>query len=112
MYAAATCTGTILRGDALDEYHDRVDNSTVAASGVLARIESRGIRVVDQTTQTPNTVRTPYARMQSDTDIRPGDRYRDDTHGITYVVLDVDQPNQLGRESDLNVGLQRVTAAE
>lgn len=112
MYHAATCRGSILRGTTESVFGDDEDNATVAASGVLARIKSKSRRVFDSTTQTARIVQVPTARMQSDTDIRPGDRFRDDTHGVTYAVIEVDQPDQQGRESDLLIELKRVKAAE
>jgi hypothetical protein len=105
MYAVATCRGSILRGTTENEFGDDEDNNTVAASGVLARIKSKGRRVFDSATQTARIVQVPMARMQSDTDIRPGDRFRDDTHGVTYAVIFVDQPDQQCRESYLLIEL-------
>jgi hypothetical protein len=113
MYAVASCVGSIYRGTTTDEFQDVVDdNTTPAASGVLARVETRNVRVLDQNTQTPTTVRRPVARMQSDTDIRAGDRYRCTRHGVTYAVLSATQPSKSGRESDLIVELQEVIPAE
>lgn len=115
MYAVATCVGSIHRGTTTDDVGDVVDvndSSTTVAEGVLARLRTRSIQLRDQTTQTPTTVRRPVAQMQSDTDIRPGDRYRCTRHGVTYAVLSATQPDQLGRESDLIVELQQVVPAE
>lgn len=112
MYAAATCRASILRGSTADEFGDEQDNESVAASGLLAHIGEKASRVFDSATQTARIVRTPYARMQSNTDIRPGDRLRDDTHNITYPVINVTQPSTLGRTSDLHIELRRVTPAE
>ncbi|GAA1281511.1 hypothetical protein [Saccharothrix xinjiangensis] len=116
MYAVATCTGSIYRGTTTDDVGDTVDvdvdTATPVATRVLARIKTRTVQLRDQTTQNPITVRRPVAEMQSDTDIRPGDRYRCTRHRDTYVVLSATQPDQLGRESDLIVQLQQVTPAE
>ncbi|ANZ35251.1 hypothetical protein BBK82_03350 [Lentzea guizhouensis] len=113
MYAVATCRGSILRGSTESEFGDEEDNETVAASGVLARIKSERRRVFDSATQTARTVRVPMARVQSDTDIKAGDRFRDDTHGgVIYAVIDVDQPDQQGRQSDLVIELRKLKPAE
>jgi hypothetical protein len=113
MYAVATCRGSILRGTTENEFGDDEDNNTVAASGVLARIKTTSRRIFDSSTQTARIVDVPMARMQSNTDIRPGDRFRDDTHGgTTYAVINVTQPDQQGRESDLVIELKKVNKAE
>jgi hypothetical protein len=44
-------------------------------------------------------------------DLRIGDRVRDDTNGITYIVNDVTQPGGVGWTSDLDVDLKRITPA-
>lgn len=112
MYALATCRGSILRGTTTNAFLDAEDNDTVVASGVLARIKTTSRRVFDSATQTARVVDAPAARMQSDTDIRPGDRFRDDTNGGTYAVINVTQPDQQGRDSDLRIELRKVKKAE
>lgn len=113
MNTVATCRGSILRGTTENEFGDLEDNSTVAASGVLARLKTTRSVVQDSATQTPRVITSTQARMPSNTDIRPGDRFRDDTNGgTTYAVLDVTQPDTQGHKSDLDVLLRQVTPAE
>ncbi|NUU26116.1 MAG: hypothetical protein HOV68_32140 [Streptomycetaceae bacterium] len=113
MYAVATCEGPTYRGTTTDEVGDVVDtNTSPYLARVLARVEVRTVRVQDSTTQTPTTVRRPVARMQSDTDIAAGDRYRCTRHGVLYAVLSATQATRSGREDDLIVELQEVIPAE
>jgi hypothetical protein len=113
VYARATCRGSILRGTTQNEFGDEEDNGTVVARDVLAQIKTRSRRLFDSATQTSRIVDVPMARMQSDTDIQPGDQFRDDTHGgVIYAVKNVTQPDQGGRESDLVIELVKVKKAE
>lgn len=113
MYTVATCKGSILRGTTQNEFLDEEDNGTVVARNVSAAIKTKARRIFDSATQTARTVSLPVARMQSDTDIRPGDQFRDDTHGgVIYAVKDVTQPDQQGRDSDLVIELVKVKKAE
>lgn len=109
MYALATCTASILRGTTTDEYGDAVDASTVAHSGVNAQILDNVMRVYDPSTQTPRIVRSYICHMQSGTDVRIGDRLRDDTHDVVYIIENVTQANQAGLTVDLILDLRRIT---
>lgn len=111
MYALASCTASILRGTTVDEYGDPQDVDTVVHTGVPFSIQETEARVYDPATQTSRVVRTPVAACQSDVDLRIGDRVRDDTNGITYIVNDVTQPGGVGWTSDLDVDLKRITPA-
>lgn len=91
MYALATCTATVLRGTTANEFLDVVDTDTSVATGVLAAIR-----------RTSKAIR---AQVQSDVDLRVGDRLRDDTHGPTYVVQSVTTPGGPGVAGDLEVEL-------
>jgi len=113
VYAVATCKGSILRGTTQNEFGDDEDNGSVVARNVSAAIKTKARRLFDSATQTARIVDVPMARMQSDTDIRPGDQFRDDTHGgVIYAVQNVTQPNQQGRDSDLVIELVKVKKAE
>lgn len=65
----------------------------------------------DPATQTPRIVRKWAGSMQSDAPVQSGDQLRDDTHGITYIVLSATQPGGPGWTSDLVLDLRRVTPA-
>lgn len=109
IYAVATCVCSILRGTSTNEFNDAVDNSTVAASGVITSIEETTSRVLDPTSQTPRVIRSVNGRVTSNVDIRVTDRLRDDTHATVYIVENVTQPGGPGFTSDLELELRRVT---
>lgn len=111
MYAIASCTASILRGTTTNEFGDTVDTDTVIQSGIPFYISDIADRVWDPSTQTPRVIRSIDGQCQSDVDLRIGDRVRDDTNGITYIVNDVTQPYGAGWTSDLDVDLKRITPA-
>ncbi len=112
MYALATCTASILRGTTTDEYGDTVDSDTVVYTGIPMSIQETESSVFDPATQTRRVVRRPQGACQSDVDLRIGDRIRDDTNGITYIVNNVTQPGGVGWTSDLAIELKRITPAQ
>ena len=114
MYAPATCVASILRPTgALTSRGDPAATYTVIATGQPASITEDGKRTWDAATQTPRTVRTLSALMGSATDIRKGDRLRDDTHGgLLYVVKDVTQERSFAYTPDIELDLGRVGGGE
>lgn len=108
MYALATCTVSILRGTSTNQFGDTVDNGTVAASGIPASIIVRTKSVSDAGTQTPRVIQQVMGAIGSNVDIRDTDQLRDDTHGITYSIQSVIQPNGPGLTPDLQLELLRV----
>jgi hypothetical protein len=112
VYALATCTASILRGTTTDDYGDTVDVDTAVHTGVLFSIQEMQKTVFDPATQTRRVVRWYQAACQSDIDLLIGDRVRDDTHDVTYIVNDVTQPGGVGWDSDLAIELKRVMPAQ
>lgn len=111
MYAIATCVVTIMRGTTVDALGDPQDNGTVIASGLIACLNEDSGTVWDPATQTPRVVRKWVGSMQSDAPVQSGDQLRDDTHGISYAVIEVTQPGGPAWVSDLTLDLRRVTPA-
>jgi len=110
MYALATCLASVLRGTSTDVYLDVVDADIVAATGLSAAIRERTSRVSGGATGAPRVVRVVSGQVQSDTDVRVGDRLRDDTHGgVIYTVENVTDPGGAGNTADLELELKRVT---
>ncbi|RSM60580.1 hypothetical protein DMH03_17685 [Amycolatopsis sp. WAC 01376] len=109
MWARATCRASIYRGTTPSDFGDPVPNNLIpAASGVLAAIEERDSRVWDPATQTARVVRVAKAALPSTTDILTGDRLKDDTHGVLYLVQNVTRPRTAGRVPDVQLDLKRV----
>lgn len=109
MWALATCRASIFRGTAPSDFGDPVPNNTTpAASGVLMAVDERSSRVWDPATQTPRVVRVVAGTVPSTTDILTGDRIRDDTNGVLYVVQNVTRFRTPGRVRDVELDLKRI----
>lgn len=110
MWTLASCRGSIFRGSTTDPTygHPVPNNTTPLYVRVLAQVDETSSRVWDPATQTPRVVRSVVAQMPSTTDILTGDRFRDDTHGVLYVVQNVTRPQHAGRRGDVEVGMKRV----
>src|SRR4051812_12602556 len=102
MWALATCRASIFRGTAPDsDYGDPVPNNvTPLYTNVLASIEEDTSRVWDPATQTPRVVRSVRGQVPSDVDVVVGDRIRDDTNGVLWLVQNVSRPRAAGRKPD------------
>lgn len=112
MYALATCLASVLRGTTTDAYLDTVDAVVVAAAGLPAAIRERTSRVSGGASGQPRVVRVVSGQVGSGTDVRIGDRLRDDTHGgVIYTVENVTDPGGPGGTADLELELKRVTGA-
>lgn len=109
MYVVATCTASVLRGTGTDTYGDVTDNSTVAASGILASIRETSRTIFDPNTQQARVIRTTEGVMPAGTDVVDTDQVRDDTNGITYFVEAVTQNREPGFTPDLVMQLKRVS---
>jgi hypothetical protein len=114
VYTPATCTASILRPTGtLNARGDAAGTYTVIATGQPASITEDSKRTWDAATQTPRTVRVLSALVGSTTDIRKGDRLRDDTHGgLLYVVKDVTQERSFAYTPDIELDLGRVGGGE
>ena len=110
IYALATCLASVLRGTSTDTYLDTVATATVAVAGLPAAIRERTSRVSGGATGQPRVVRVVAGQVQSGTDVRVGDRLRDDTHGgVIYTIENVTDPSGAGATADLELELKRVT---
>jgi hypothetical protein len=111
----ATTTVTILRGAAsTDAYGDLVDATTVVAAGLPASITEDRQTSGEPVDQRGGIVETYMVRIISGSDVREGDRIRDDRTAHLYRVLDVTYPHptvgpELGTD-DVMVTARRVSA--
>ncbi|MFD5089325.1 hypothetical protein ACFWMR_01895 [Amycolatopsis thailandensis] len=110
MWALATCRASIYRGTIPDpDYADPVPNNTTPFhADVIAAIDERNSRVWDPATQTPRVVRVVKGTVPSTTDIQTGDRLRDDTNDVLYLVQNVTRPREAGRSPDIVLALKRI----
>jgi hypothetical protein len=115
MYQPATCSASILRRDpnAKNDRGDPAGIFDVVATGLPASVVETSRRTWDRATQTPRTVRVLSGLLGSGTDVRKGDRLRDDTNGgLLYEVKVVTQPRSFGYTPDLELDLGRVGAGD
>jgi hypothetical protein len=112
VYALASCTASIFRGSTVDEYGDDKPNNGPTgrvATGVMAAIVEHDSSVWDQATSTPRVVRMVEGRVQSNIDVRIGDRIRDDSNNDWFWVENVTRLRAGGRVPDTLLQLRRVT---
>lgn len=115
MYQPATCKASILRRDpdAKTPLGDPAGAYAEVATGLPASVVEKTRRTWDKVTQTPRTVRALSGLLGSGTDVRVGDRLRDDSNnGLLYVVKAVTQPRSFGYTPDLELDLGRVGSGE
>lgn len=110
MYVLATCRATILRPTTFtDGGGDTRSSYNQIATGVTAAVQETSNRYFDKATQTPRTIRGFTGSFPSGTDLLEGDRVRDDTHGVTYLVTNTTLNHAPGHQPDLAVTLKVVS---
>jgi hypothetical protein len=115
VYQPATCKASILRRDpvAKTPLGDPAGVYAEVATGLPASITETSRRTWDKAAQTPRTVRVLSGLLGSGTDVRVGDRLRDDSNnGLLYVVKAVTQPRSFGYTPDLELDLGRVGSGD
>jgi hypothetical protein len=100
---------TILRGGGTDSFGDPVDLAKTVASGVTASIMERNKTVTNPVDGTVRQVRYYVGRVPSGTDIRTGDRVRDERTNTVYVFDASSEAANPVRGSDIRLDLRRVT---
>lgn len=112
MYALATATVSILRGTTENAWGDTVDDldnsETVVASGIPVQLSVSQARSFDPSTQQIRVIFTAGCAIQSDIDVRPNDRLRDDDTGAVYTVEAVSPQAGPGFVGDQNLALRQV----
>lgn len=107
MLALPTTTVSVLRGTTTDDYGDELDTDTVVASGIPASVLEQSRTVFDQATSTPMVVHTITGRVTRGTDIRLGDRLRDENTGQVYMVQNVNPQDNPLIQIDVRLELKR-----
>lgn len=108
MYHLATCRATIYRGTTLNEFGGPKASLMPIKRNVLASIDEWKMRVSDNVSQTPRTVRITEAFFPYGTDVQVNDRVTDDSHGIEYFVVSVQVIRVAAIRPDLVAELRRV----
>jgi hypothetical protein len=105
----ATTTISVLRGTTTDGYGDPADGSTAVATGVVASILEQRQRTTTPVDGQPRVVRYFTARVPHGTDVRAGDRIKDEQTLTVYIVDTVTTPASPVRGPEVRLDLRRVT---
>lgn len=109
MLAQATCTVSILRGTTTTDYDDLADVDTVVASGLPASlIEQRRI-VTTFGDDRPQVVRYWTLRLLAGTDVRDGDRVKNEQTGEIFMVDSLATQEVVVHHGEIRVDLRRIT---
>lgn len=108
MMAFATCTLSVFRGEATDEYGDDIEvNTTPVATRVPASVVARSKVVTTYEQETPRVIRWYVGRVEQGTDIRKNDRLRNEQTGHVYFVDAVGDSGTGAVPTDLVLDLRR-----
>lgn len=108
MYARATTTISIYRGQSDDEWGDAKDNDTVVATGVRASIAEQKIYAQPEVTLQPRNLRYARMRVTNGTDVQVNDRIKDERLNQTWTILNISPLQNPTVKQDLRVDLQFV----
>lgn len=108
MYARATTTISIYRGQSDDDWGDVTDNDTIVASGVRASIAEQKIYAQPEVTLQPRNLRYARLRCTKGTDIRVNDRILDERLNQTWTITNISPYQNPVVGQDLRVDLQFV----
>lgn len=108
MYARATTTISIYRGQGTDEWGDAVDNDTPVATGVRASIAEQKIYAQPEVTLQPRNLRYARLRVTKGTDIQTNDRIYDERLNQTWTITNISPYQNPVVGQDLRVDLQFV----
>lgn len=106
MLGMATGTFTVVRGtSSTDDYGDEVDTQTDHLTGLKGSVIEKTSRVFNPSDSRVVTLRTYTGRFTSGSDIKDGDRLRDEATGVTYLVNSVNSPQGFANKPDMVLDL-------
>lgn len=109
MISRAGTTIAVLRGTETDEYGDERDTNTAVATGIPASIlEQRRLTTVGDE-QVPRAVVFYTGRVPYGTDIRDGDRIKDERTNTIYTIMDFTRTENPIIKPDVRLDLRRVS---
>lgn len=100
---------TILRGVTADSFGDPADTATPVATDVTASIIEQRKTVTNPVDGVVRRVRFYTGRLPAGTDIRSGDRIKDQKTNAIYIFDAATTPTNAVRGSDVVLDLRRVT---
>lgn len=110
MQEIANTSISVLRGEGVNPYGDRLDTQVPVYTGIPAYLGERSKTSFDPATQTPRTVRDIVCVAAAWTDVRTTDQIKDERTGIVYAIEDVTLPPTLmGAPVDEILTLRRIT---
>lgn len=108
MYARATTTISIFRGQVVDEWGDPKDLPTPIATKIRAAIVEQKIYSRGEVTTQPKNLRYARLRVTFGTDIRTNDRIYDERSHETWTIINISPIQNPVVGQDLRVDLQYV----
>lgn len=112
----ANTTVSIMRGTTTDGYGDERDTQKPVRTNVIASIiqaspgvGTRAAQVQTPDTTTPRTIRSYSGRLVANTDVRDGDRLKDERNGRVFIVDAITAPDSPVNTPDLHLELRRIT---
>lgn len=106
MIGLATGKYTIIRGtSSINEYGDEVESQEDLHTGVLGSVIETTRQAFNPQDSRVVTVRTLMGRFKNGTDIKDGDRIRDEKSGETFLVSAVYRGTSFVNKPDLMVDL-------
>lgn len=108
MYARATTTISILRGEDTDDWGDPIDLATPVETGVIASIIEYKTYSKGEITTQPRNIRYARLRVRSDLDIRTNDRVKDERTEDIWVIVNISSIQNPAIGLDRRVDLQFV----
>lgn len=108
MYARATTTITIWRGQTEDEWGDPKDLPNPVATGVRASITVQKSYNKSEITTQPRNIRYARMRVTKGTDVQTNDRIKDERTGEIWTILGIEPMQNPVVGQDLRIDLQIV----
>lgn len=109
MKAAANTRVTILRGATTDSFGDPVDIARPVYTGVTASILEFNKTTTSPVDGTVRHIRRYVGRLPAGTDLRAGDRIKDERDGAIYIFDASTVSRTPAHGSDIKLDLRRVT---
>lgn len=106
MYARATTTITVLRGQIADAWSDAYDTDTPVATGIRASLIEQKTYAKGETSTQPRNFRYARMRVTQGTDIRTNDRIVDERTNLTWIITNISGIQNPTVGQDLRVDLQ------
>lgn len=106
MMGMATGRYSIIRGESTqNDYGDEVESDTVVEDGILGSVIERSRTNFDPQSGRIATLRQLTGRFTNGTDIRDGDRIKDEESGRVYLVTSVFNGTSLVGKADVVLDL-------